>query len=274
MVSRDWRLRRLLAGGRVLMNYLPGACRVHTRGHGNVMSCRGARHVRAVRVTIDGDVNAITLAPGARLENCAIVVRGCDNRVHVGASYLRDAVMTVTGSGNRITIDDACTLRGARFICEDNGNAIAIGATTEVAGPTEFAALEGTNISVGSDCLFSGGIHIRTGDSHTLTDLKGRRINPSRDVSIGEHVWVGRGVTILKGGALADSSVVGAEAVVTKAFETPHVVVAGNPARVVRTGVDWRAERIDCSDASIPEEGAQESPTSSFVDPEPGAGSR
>jgi acetyltransferase-like isoleucine patch superfamily enzyme len=239
----------------MLMNHLPGACRVNARGRGNLVSCRGDLRVRAVRVTIDGDANGITLAPGARLENSAIVVRGCDNLVYVGASYLRDVVMTVTGSGNRITIADACTLRGAGFVCEDNGNAIAIGAMTEVAGPTEFAALEGTRVSVGSGCLFSGGIHMRTGDSHTLTDLKGRRINPSRDISVGEHVWVGRGVTILKGGALADSSVAGAEAVITKAFETPHVVVAGNPARVVRTDIDWRAERIACFDASVPEEG-------------------
>jgi acetyltransferase-like isoleucine patch superfamily enzyme len=97
---------------------------------------------------------------------------------------------------------------------------------------------------VGERCLFSSGIHARTGDSHSVVDLAGRRINPSRDIVIGDHVWVGMGATLLKGALVAESSVIAAQAVVTKQFPAPNVVIAGNPARVVREGVDWLVERI------------------------------
>ena len=49
--------------------------------------------------------------------------------------------------------------------------------------------------------------------------------------------------TVLKGAAVAGSSVVGACSVVSKRFYRPHCVIAGNPARVLREGVDWRIER-------------------------------
>jgi acetyltransferase-like isoleucine patch superfamily enzyme len=92
--------------------------------------------------------------------------------------------------------------------------------------------------------LFSGGVHLRTGDSHSLVDLSGRRVNPSKDVEIGEHVWVGTKVTLLKGSAIAGHSVVAACSVVTKRFESQNCVVGGNPARVIRENVDWLVERI------------------------------
>ena len=46
---------------------------------------------------------------------------------------------------------------------------------------------------------------------------------------------------ILKNAFLADYTIVGAGSVVTKKFSEPHTIIAGNPARVVRTDV----ERID-----------------------------
>jgi acetyltransferase-like isoleucine patch superfamily enzyme len=45
-------------------------------------------------------------------------------------------------------------------------------------------------------------------------------------------VWIGRGVTVLKGVTLGDSCVVGANAVVTQAVPA-QAVVAGAPARPI-----------------------------------------
>jgi acetyltransferase-like isoleucine patch superfamily enzyme len=55
-----------------------------------------------------------------------------------------------------------------------------------------------------------------------------------RPVMIGDDVWIGRHATILKGVTIGDRSIVGAGAVVTRSVP-PDVVVAGNPARVVRS---------------------------------------
>jgi maltose O-acetyltransferase len=52
-------------------------------------------------------------------------------------------------------------------------------------------------------------------------------------VEIGDNVFVGMGVKILKGSTIGDDSVIGAGAVVTGDIPA-GVVAAGNPARVIR----------------------------------------
>ena len=56
-------------------------------------------------------------------------------------------------------------------------------------------------------------------------------------------MWVGNQVIILKGTEIADNCVVGSGSVVTKKF-TNNLVIAGNPARVVKENIDWKFERI------------------------------
>lgn len=55
----------------------------------------------------------------------------------------------------------------------------------------------------------------------------------AKPVRIGERVWLGAHVTVLKGVSIGDGSVVGAGSVVTKSLP-PGVVAVGNPARVIR----------------------------------------
>lgn len=53
------------------------------------------------------------------------------------------------------------------------------------------------------------------------------------DVVIGNNVWIGGRVTILKGVTIGNNAVVGAASVVTK--DVPNdAIVAGNPARVIK----------------------------------------
>ncbi|TXN80861.1 CatB-related O-acetyltransferase [Methylobacterium sp. WL8] len=57
------------------------------------------------------------------------------------------------------------------------------------------------------------------------------------DVSIGHDVWLGSGCMILSGVTVGHGAVVAARAVVARDVP-PYAVVAGNPARVVRTRFD------------------------------------
>ena len=234
--------RRLLDASAPLRNRLFG-CRMKTRGAGNLVVWSLAQRISATTVTIVGDGNTIVFGRGARIESCSIVIRGSGNRITIGSSSLSGAAVAVSGDANTIDLGNDCMMLGLSVVCEDDGNSISVGASTQVHGTTALAAMEGTRISVGRGCLFSGGIHFRTGDSHALTDLEGSRINPSRDIVVGDHVWVGMNAVVLKGVAVADSSVIGACAVVSGRFDEPHCIIAGNPAQVVRCGIDWRVER-------------------------------
>ena len=107
-----------------------------------------------------------------------------------------------------------------------------------------MAVIEGTSVTIGKDCLFSSDIQLRTGDSHSILNMEGRRINPSRDITLGDHVWVGTQAFCTKGAQVASHSIIGARALVTGVFEEPHCTLAGVPAKVVKRDVDWSIRRI------------------------------
>lgn len=182
---------------------------------------------------------------GALLRNTSIAIRGTGNSLVIkGPSRLTECSIFVNGDNNDVLVSERTRLRMAELHVEDDGNQILVGEGTTIDGQAHLAAIEGTSITIGSDCMISSGVHIATGDSHSILDECGTRINPSKSIVIGSHVWVGTRAVILKGGDVADHSVVGAGALVTQSFGEPHVILAGNPARVIRSGIDWSRERI------------------------------
>ena len=101
----------------------------------------------------------------------------------------------------------------------------------------------GNRISIGSGCLLAHGITFNTSDSHPIFDLDSNaRINPCADIAIADRVWVGSDAHFLKKARVAEGSVVAAHSIVTRAFEQPHVVIAGNPARIVRENIRWELD--------------------------------
>ena len=63
-----------------------------------------------------------------------------------------------------------------------------------------------------------------------------------RPITIGNNVWIGCRAIILKGVTIGEGAVVAAGAVVTKDV-APFMLVAGNPARVIREVKGWRNEK-------------------------------
>lgn len=182
---------------------------------------------------------------GARLTNTAIKCAGGENNKVIlspGVSLV-DCSIYVCGSNNTISVSENCKLNNVKFWLEDCENEITIGKDTTTSGECEFAVIEGTKINIGEDCMFSSKIRLSTGDSHSIIS-DGRRINPSADISIGNHVWVGTQVNVLKGSKINDNSIVGACALVTSEFNECGVVVAGVPAKIVKNNIDWKRERI------------------------------
>ncbi len=104
---------------------------------------------------------------------------------------------------------------------------IAIGDRVRLNG-ADIQAVAG--ISIGDDCILG---------SCTLVDTDYHGVEPSsrgrpsaRPITVGRNVWIG-GSVVLKGVSVGDNSVIGLGSVVTEDVP-PDVLVAGNPARVVR----------------------------------------
>lgn len=180
------------------------------------------------------------------LKRTKIYIRGKGNKIVIGElSRLINSKIEIKGNNNIIIIGKESLINEGDFFIEDDLGKIEIGDSTDICGRTHLACIEGCTIKIGNDCLFSSDVIVRTGDSHSIIDYKTqKRINPSKNVIIENHVWVGNRVTILKGAKVADRTVVGTGALVTKAFEQKNIIIAGNPAKIVKSNTDWIGERI------------------------------
>ena len=87
-------------------------------------------------------------------------------------------------------------------------------------------------IRIGNGVMMANGSYITDSDWHTIYDRTKRsdRVTP---VKVGDNVWLGDHATILKGVTVGDNSVIAARSVVTRDVPA-NVIVAGNPAKVVR----------------------------------------
>ena len=114
---------------------------------------------------------------------------------------------------------------------------ITVGSGTFVGNGCTLSAARG--IVIGEGCLISTFVRIHDNDGHPLEPERRQRGDSIRqdeasEVRIGNNVWLGAHAMVLKGVSIGDGAVVAAGAIVTHDV-SPATVVAGNPARVVKT---------------------------------------
>lgn len=86
-------------------------------------------------------------------------------------------------------------------------------------------------ITIGANAVVSEGAFVCTAE-HDITSPRFELKTAA--IEIGDMAWIGAGAMILPGRKIGEGAVVAARAVVTRDVE-PWTVVAGNPARVIRT---------------------------------------
>lgn len=155
-----------------------------------------------------------------------------------------NSLIRVQGDNNRVIIHENAYLSGAELWIEDNDCTIEIGARTFIGHHSHLACTENRNtLTVGPDCMISSYVQIRTGDSHSVLNADGERINRARSVGIGNHCWIGEGVRILKGVSLANDTIVATGSIITKSFDA-NVLLGGVPAKVLKANVTWDKDRL------------------------------
>lgn len=141
---------------------------------------------------------------------------------------------------HRVLIGDNCRIEGVEFILRNGGkNVIVIGDGSTTGGHIQMEASEGTKIILGKDCMMSHHIKIYTTDSHSILNMEGHRINPSEDIYIGNHVWIGMDVMILKGSLIGDGSIIGAKSLYSKRESQVNTIYGGVPAKEIKSGIHW-----------------------------------
>ena len=173
---------------------------------------------------------------------------GKGNEVILGGtkpSALMNLHLEIHGSNHKVIIDGGVGANDLTIYCADENCLVHVKEDTQISGKTELAVMEGTKIEVGRDCLFSANITLRAGDSHSVIDAEsGARINKSKDIVIGDHVWIGNTVIVTKGTVIGDNSVVATGSVVAGKTFPANSAIGGNPAKVIKEGVNWKAEKV------------------------------
>ena len=134
--------------------------------------------------------------------------------------------------------------KNSRFISNSTSNLIGVNHKC-IISTQQF----GASIKIGENCGFSGttigcfksitiGNNVKCGANTVITDadwhLEDSRSGKPKDVIIGNNVWLGYGVIVLKGVSIGDNSVIGAGSIVTK--DVPdNVIAAGNPCIVIKS---------------------------------------
>ncbi len=202
-----------------LMNNRVKGCGGNTFKHHNTF-------IKGMRLSFYGKGNSVVIGgkEPASLNNCHIAFHG---------------------SNNNVIIDSGVRANNLTIYCADENCYVHVMENTMISGKTELAVMEGTKIEIGRDCLFSANITLRAGDSHSVIDAEtGMRLNMSKDIIIGNHVWIGNTVIITKGTVIGSSSVVATGAVVTGKEFPNNSAIGGNPAKVVKEGISWKTEKI------------------------------
>ena len=120
---------------------------------------------------------------------------------------------------------------------EQGSGTIRIGDAVMISPGVRISASD--EILIGDGCMFANGAYVTDCDWHGIYD-RTERDAQAYPVHIGNNVWVGDHATVLKGVTIGDNSIVAACSVVTKDVPA-NVIVAGNPARIVKE-LDTNAE--------------------------------
>ncbi|MEY2988034.1 MAG: hypothetical protein RJB13_1555 [Pseudomonadota bacterium] len=133
-----------------------------------------------------------------------------------------------------------------------------------VLGDCRISARE--KISIGHRALLSWNVFLQDYDSHpTLPEIRAEQVKricrrfyprlsntapqenedvlqrwmpPSAPIVIGDDVWIGSGAIVLKGAQIGHGSIVASGAVVTAGIYPDRCILAGNPARVIKSLTD------------------------------------
>lgn len=169
-------------------------------------------------------------------------IHGTGNIVQIPKSS--NIMIHIYGNNNKVIVEEGVyapslsILIGVAGEVDTNNCTIHIGKNFTSGGGFVHICEDNTTFEIGEDCMFSDDIHIWASDTHSILS-EGKCLNIGKYIKLGKHVWLGYGVTILKNTIISDNSIVGARSVVGGVFDQKGSIIAGNPAKVVRTGINW-----------------------------------
>lgn len=170
-----------------------------------------------IRFNCTGKNNLVRLHEDTNFSNCLFSLSG-GMFISIAPSKFNLVGLNIFGKESNIKIGNNFSCWGVEIRCHE----------------------QQTSVSIGDNCMFAQDILIYPTDVHTIFDqFTGELLNLGEPISIGNHVWCARGVTLLKGAIIRNNVVIGAGSIISRRFNENNIIVAGNPASIIRRGIDW-----------------------------------
>ena len=165
------------------------------------------------------------------------------NSVHASDLVVRFTSHCTAQNKYDIVIGKRCEIKGQLFSFE--GGKILIGNNVFMNYNSFIGSMEA--VTIGNDVIIATNVRIFDNNTHPTSPTQREMMSHNdfygelwtwkyaehKPVVIGDNVWIGEFSAILKGVTIGKGSIVASHSVVTKDVP-PYVIVAGNPARVVK----------------------------------------
>lgn len=171
------------------------------------------------------------------IKKSGITFAGKENAVRLKKAEMFNTTVFIRGRGHTLIVDENVKLYNLHIKIIGNRNVVHIGAGTSFGGGCIVCGGNGNSVTVGGNCVFAEGVDIWGTDTHSIF-REGQLVNVPKSIHIGNHVWAGKDVAILKGVTVGDGAVIGMRSVVTHDLGE-NTLSLGSPAKTIRESIDW-----------------------------------
>jgi acetyltransferase-like isoleucine patch superfamily enzyme len=159
--------------------------------------------------------------------------------LHVGTDYVgfisKKDTTVLNISGKAVFNGSFSIGRGCRMDIGSKATAT-FGKNTFVNPFTLFVIMH--ELEIGDNCAISWYCQFLDEDFHEIS-YEGKTEKPGK-ITIGNKVWIGANSYIYKGTTIPDGCVVASNSAVRGVFTEENVLIAGNPAKIIKRNISWK----------------------------------
>ena len=196
---------------------------------------------------LKGDLsdNKVTLPDTGKFN---IQIFGKNNEVYVNPENKKSSLsLIIYGDNNKVTIHSTEETHLHGVIGDINtktkNTVLSVDKKTSIGNMFFILMDDNSQIKVGKNCMLSTNIEVLASDTHSILDENGNLINQGKEIVVGNNVWIGKDVKVLKNTVIPDGCIVGMGSIVSKKFTNQKSILAGIPAKVVKENISWSKKR-------------------------------
>jgi NDP-sugar pyrophosphorylase family protein len=153
---------------------------------------------------------------------------------YVGFTHSKD--ITYLNVGGKLDFLGSFSIgQGCRFDIGKNAT-VRLGNGSYINSFTNLVIMH--RLDIGANCAISWNCQFLDEDFHQI-HYEGKKENNAPAIIIGDKVWIGSNVSIYKGSVIPKGCVVASHTVLKGKFEEENVLIAGNPAKIIKRNIKW-----------------------------------